>query len=80
MQLVESAPSCLLGKINTESPEIIEKIAIVLWSIWFARNQKIWENKSITPAVTVDISVIQVKEWQQAMKWKSTLNVLKLDQ
>lgn len=40
MNEVEAAPEWLLGKISTEKFEIIEKIAIVLWSIWFLRNEK----------------------------------------
>ncbi|XP_074346503.1 uncharacterized protein LOC141685290 [Apium graveolens] len=40
-----------------ESLDIVEKIAIVLSSIWFARNQKIWENKIVTPAITVEVGV-----------------------
>lgn len=40
MQLVESTSIWLLEKIDMENPETIEKIAVVLWSIRFARNQK----------------------------------------
>lgn len=57
-----------------ESQDNMEKIVIALSSIWFARNQKIWENKSITPAITVEIHVKQVKEWQEAMDRRATLN------
>lgn len=38
MQMVETTPSWLLERIKVESSDIIEKILIVLSSIWFARN------------------------------------------
>lgn len=41
---------------------------MVLWGIWFVKNQKVWESKSITPTERMDISFKQLKDWQEAMK------------
>lgn len=78
MQLMESGPIWLLEKISSEIPIVIEKIVVVLWSVWFARNQKIWEAKNITPIVAVDISRKQVQEWQEARSRKKCLSMLQL--
>lgn len=67
MREVESGPEWLLNKISVESTENAVKIATVLWGIWFVRNKKVWENKSITPEVMIDPSRKQVTEWQEAM-------------
>lgn len=56
MENVEFAPSWLLDRITNEKAEVVERIATVLWGIWFARNQKVWEGKNITPAMAMDIS------------------------
>ena len=42
----------------------------MLWGIWFVRNKKLWEGKSITPAITVKLSSTQVEDWQSAMHRK----------
>ncbi|XP_017251076.1 uncharacterized protein LOC108221728 [Daucus carota subsp. sativus] len=70
---VEYAPTWLLDKISREPSELIEKIATTLWGIWYARNLKIWEGKQLTPSIAMDMSVKQVKEWQEAMKRKNVV-------
>lgn len=67
MREVDSFPYRLLNKIGEEPHYTILKIATVLWGIWFVRNKKLWENKSITPDVIVDLSLKQVLDWQIAM-------------
>lgn len=76
MQTAETASSWLLERIKVESSAIVEKIAIVLLSIWFARNQKIWENKIVTPVIAVEVGVKQVKDWQEAMVRRAKINSL----
>lgn len=76
MQRVEEAPPWLLDRIKNENAETCELIAKVLWGIWFARNQKVWEGKNITPSVTLEISTKQIKEWQEAKKRKYVLNTV----
>lgn len=56
MQMVESASNWLLEKIIMKNSGTVEKIVIVVRSICFARNQWIWESKTINPMITVNIS------------------------
>ncbi|XP_063946052.1 uncharacterized protein LOC135151500 [Daucus carota subsp. sativus] len=66
MQNVEYASSWLLDMFSTEDAEVLQKMAIVLSGIWFSRNRKVWEGKIITPAVAIDLSGKQVRDWQEA--------------
>lgn len=70
MHEVESAPDWLLEKLSTTSTIEKEKITMVLWGIWFAINQKMWEGKNITPTILMEIGSKQMSEWQEAMKKK----------
>lgn len=38
----------------------------VLWGIWFFRNKKVWEGKSVTPQLTVDWSSKFFADWRVA--------------
>lgn len=71
---VEEVPSWFLEMLSKETPEIIQKMAIVLSGIWFARNKKVWEGKLIQAAITMDLSSKQVQEWQEAIKRSSSVN------
>lgn len=53
----------------------MEKIGTVLWGIWFSRNKKIWDEKIITPNVTLKISSKMVVEWQEANRRKHLLKI-----
>lgn len=68
MHAVEFAPSWLLGKMSIRNSKEAEKIAMVLWGIWYARNQKVWEGKVINPSIAMTISKKQVEDWQGAQK------------
>ena len=68
MQDVESASTWLLDTINKENRETSQRIATVLSGIWFARNKKVWENKSITPSISMELSSKLVQEWEEANK------------
>lgn len=59
---VEYASEWLLQSLADESQAIRVKIATILWGIWSARNLKVWQNKSVTPQMTMQWSVIQVKQ------------------
>lgn len=65
---IENASEWLLDKLNMESQENLVTIATVIWGIWFARNQKLWENKVLTPAVALAWSSRQIVEWVEANK------------
>lgn len=68
MNTVESAADWLLQKFASEPQEVSDKIATTLWGIWYARNAKVWDNKYLTPALTIEGSTRQVTEWQEAQK------------
>ena len=68
---VESAPAWLLDKLSTESGDHLIKIATVLWGIWWARNNRVWEGKVITPHVAVAWSSKQIQDWREAQKRKT---------
>lgn len=72
---VVSAPGWLLQMLATVSNEEATNIAIVLWGIWYARNMKVWENKTLIPEITVEWSKKQVLEWKEVQKKKSNQSV-----
>lgn len=65
---VEYGDVWLLDRFNSASDEVLIKITVVLWGIWFARNKRIFESTNITPAVAMNWSKKQVDEWRQANK------------
>ncbi|XP_074327339.1 uncharacterized protein LOC141665258 [Apium graveolens] len=69
LQDIEDASIWLLDLISKGSSDMAQAAAIVLSSIWFAKNKKVWEDKTINPAVTVDICRRQVHDWNQ-VSWK----------
>lgn len=49
-------------------------IARVLWEIWFFRNKKVWDNKSVTGMIVMEWSAKYFQEWKVA-KVSNTLSV-----
>lgn len=43
-------------------------IVTVLWGIWYARNQKVWEQKTLPVSLTVQGSMNQVSQWKEARR------------
>lgn len=76
MMAVEYVSDWLLDKLETEPGDNLVKIATVLWAIWFARNQKIFEGKQLTPDSVMQWSSKQISEWQVAQK-KRRCNTLR---
>lgn len=72
---VESAPMWLLDKLSTEVEDKLVKIAAVLWGVWFARNKKIFEGRSIHPAGAMSWSMQQIEEWKAANRKKDKVQV-----
>lgn len=68
MRPVEFAPDWLLSKINDASSEEVVKVCTVLWGIWYWRNKRVWEDKSVTPAFAMDGSFKSLSEWQRARR------------
>lgn len=66
MQGIEDIPAWLLNKLSLENYVHLKKVVMLLWSIWFFRNKKVWENKSVSPQLVVDWSLQHVHEWKVA--------------
>lgn len=78
---VEYVSEWLLNKLSTDTAENLGRISAVLWGVWFARNKRIFENKNMSPAVTMNWSMTQIKEWRDANnKWKVFSNGSGLNQ
>lgn len=69
---LEFASDWLLEKLSTEPQDRLILIVTVLWSIWFARNKKVWEGVSLAPKVAVELSSKHVTEWRQVWKKKNS--------
>lgn len=68
MREVEGAPEWLLDKLNMEISDNLIKIATVIWGLWWAINQRVWEMKVISPEVVMAWNSKQVAEWKEAKK------------
>lgn len=66
MQQVTSAPDWLMDKLSTETNTELIKIVEVLWGIWSWRNKRVWKEKMVSPATTIEWSAGMVSEWRQA--------------
>lgn len=66
MSTVDNAPEWLLNQLHTETSENLIRIATVVWGVWWARNQRVWETKTVTPAVAMQWSARQVNDWKAA--------------
>ncbi|KAL8134789.1 hypothetical protein AgCh_009705 [Apium graveolens] len=62
-----SPSSWLLTKLASSSSDEILNIARVLWGVWFFRNQRVWENKSVTAATAMSWSIKNISDWKEAL-------------
>ncbi|KAL8118342.1 hypothetical protein AgCh_016030 [Apium graveolens] len=69
----EVASDWLLDKLFSESTEVCGCIAAILWGIWFARNQKVWERKILTPELAMQWSMKQVTQWREVNQSKKLM-------
>ena len=65
---MEYAHEWLFGKISSALSDEIVKICIVLWGVWFWRNKRVWDDKTVTPAFAMDSSFKMYAEWLEAKK------------
>ncbi|KAL8094028.1 hypothetical protein AgCh_035786 [Apium graveolens] len=63
---VEDLSVWLLEKLGMEAETKLVQMTKVLWGIWFARNRRVWEEKLLSPMITMDISMKMVTEWRAA--------------
>lgn len=66
MSQVEDAWAWLLQKINSASTEEVVRIAKVLQGVWFFRNKKFWEQKTVSYVVGMDWSNKFFTDWNSA--------------
>ncbi|KAL8114918.1 hypothetical protein AgCh_021666 [Apium graveolens] len=64
----EYANVWLLNMMEKAPDDIVIKISIVLWGIWYARYKRIFESKNISPGVVISWSKKEVEEWKSANK------------
>ncbi|KAL8156575.1 hypothetical protein AgCh_001610 [Apium graveolens] len=70
---MEVASDWLLDKLSSESTEVCGRIVAIFWGIWFARNQKVWEQKILTPDLALQWSMKQVTQWREMNQSKKLL-------
>lgn len=63
---MENAHDWLLQQLSTANTEELIKICITLWGIWYWRNKKVWEGKTVTFAFAMSSSFQVQAEWIQA--------------
>lgn len=74
MREVVSAPEWLLNRLSTESNDTLIKIATVLYAVWWARNKRIWDDKSLPSEVAMAWSSRQITDWRQAQTKRNQIN------
>lgn len=62
----------LLQFLSSSSEEDIITIATGLWGIWYARNMRVWENKLLSPALTIEWSRKQIIDCREARRKQQT--------
>lgn len=75
MRDVEYVSEWLLNKLSNDTAENLGRISAVLWGVWFARNKRIFENKNMSPAVTMNWSMTQIKEWRDANNKRKSVDL-----
>ncbi|XP_074351779.1 uncharacterized protein LOC141690922 [Apium graveolens] len=78
MSSVEDVSEWLVHQINHANSTEVTRIARVLWGIWFFRNKKVWENKSVNHNVAMDWSSNSLLEWRNAKKKRSAMQVVSI--
>lgn len=75
MSEVEYSPDWLLQKLSMADHDEIILIAKVLYGIWFFRNKKVWENKTVNSRVTMDWSVKYFADWKLAKASRTQVTI-----
>ena len=53
MDEVEFTPDWLLERLSIEPHEKLITIVTVPWSLWFARNKRVWEGVVLSPTIAI---------------------------
>ena len=59
-------PVWLLKLIDDLDPVVMCSIAIVLWCVWRQRNQKLWENSSLSAVKAMELGYVFLQDWLRA--------------
>ena len=63
---VSSAEDVIFELMRRLSPELSQRLAVILWSLWKHRNLKLWQNESETCAQVIDRAVHLLDDWSEA--------------
>ena len=61
-----------MERLSIEPHEKLITIATVLWSIWFARNKRVWESVVLSPTIAVALGSKHVTDWRQVWRKKNS--------
>ena len=59
-------PVWLLQLIDGLDPVVMCSIAMILWCVWRQRNQKLWENSSLSAVKAMDMGYVFLQDWRRA--------------
>lgn len=65
---IESLPSWVLDQLSTETEVRLQMLAKIMWSIWYARNRRVWEEKVIPVTTAIWVGFKMLTEWQDAQQ------------
>lgn len=65
---IEDFPEWLPNKLTIERKDLKVQLVTVLWTIWNARNLKLWEGKVVAPTISLQWSNNHIVEWQSSRK------------
>ncbi|CAN1261991.1 Putative ribonuclease H protein At1g65750 [Linum perenne] len=56
----------LLGIIQANPMEVVQKVVMLMWAIWRERNDRVWNNKETTAEWVVQSALLELREWLDA--------------
>ena len=56
----------ILKLIDALDPDVMCSIALILWCVWRQRNQKLWENSSISAVKAMELGHVYLQDWRRA--------------
>ena len=59
-------PVWLLKLIDDLDPVVMCLIAMILWCVWRQRNQKLWENSSLSTVKAMELGYVFLQAWRRA--------------
>ncbi|CAN1292582.1 hypothetical protein LINPERPRIM_LOCUS21643 [Linum perenne] len=53
--------------IRTKSQEEVRRMAMVVWGLWKERNERVWNQKSMTEEMVIKMATDAVEEWREVV-------------